>query len=85
MQVIVHVYYVEMLCLYLLGQNCLHFTLEPYLSSSDTYSRKYEELLNIVIHACKQNFYRNNEFVENVWPTFVLIYLRLLLFLLFTK
>ena len=34
--------------------------------SSETYSRKYEELSNVVIHACKK--YRKNEFVENVWP-----------------
>jgi len=36
----------------LLGQNCLHPTFKPYLSS-ETYSRKYEKLLNIVVHACK--------------------------------
>ena len=44
----------KMLCLYLLGQNCLHLTFKPYLSS-ETYSRKYEKLPNIVIHACKNN------------------------------
>ena len=42
----------KMLCLYLVGQNCLHLTFEPYLNS-ETYSRKYEKLPNIVIHACK--------------------------------
>jgi len=42
----------KMLCLYHLGQNCLHFTFYPYLSS-ETYSRQYEKLPNIVIHACK--------------------------------
>jgi len=42
----------KMLCLYLLGQYCLHLTFQPYLSS-ETYSRKYEKLPNIVIHACK--------------------------------
>jgi len=52
-----------MLCLYLLGQYCLHLTFKPYLSS-ETYSRKYEKLPNIVIHACKNN----TENVENVWP-----------------
>jgi len=41
-----------MLGLYLLGQNCLHHTFEQYLSS-ETYSRKYEKLQNIVIPACK--------------------------------
>jgi len=41
-----------MLCLYLLCQNCLHLTFEQYLSS-ETYSRKYEKLPNIVILACK--------------------------------
>jgi len=41
-----------MLGLYLLGQNCLHLTFEQYLSS-ETYSRKYEKLPNIVILACK--------------------------------
>ena len=41
-----------MLCLYLLGQNCLHLTSLPYLGS-ETYSRKYVKLPNIVIHACK--------------------------------
>ena len=39
-----------MLDLYLLGQNCLHLTFKPYLSS-ETYSRKYEKLPNIVVHA----------------------------------
>jgi len=42
----------KMLCLYLLGQKCLYFLFKPYLSS-ETYSRKYEKLLNIVIHAGK--------------------------------
>jgi len=42
----------KMLCLYLLGQNCLHLTFQPYLNS-ETYSRKYEELPTIVINACK--------------------------------
>jgi len=42
----------KMLGLYLLGQNCLHQTFEQYLSS-ETYSRKYEKLPNIVIFACK--------------------------------
>jgi len=42
----------KMLCLYLLGQNSLHFTFKPYLSS-ETYSRKYGQLPNIVINACK--------------------------------
>ena len=37
----------KMLGLYLLGQNCLHLTFEQYLSS-ETYSRKYEKLPNIV-------------------------------------
>jgi len=55
----------KMLCLYLLGQNCLHFTLKPYLSS-ETYSRKYEKLPNIVVHAC--TILQKNVFVENVWP-----------------
>jgi len=41
-----------MLNLYLLGQNCLHLTFKPYLSS-ETYSRKYEKLQNIVVHAGK--------------------------------
>ena len=41
-----------MLCLYLLGQHCLHLTFYAYLSSK-TYSRKYEKLPNIIIHACK--------------------------------
>jgi len=51
--------------LYLLGQNCLHLTFEQYLSS-ETYSRKYETLPNIVILACKN--ITKNAFVENVWP-----------------
>jgi len=42
----------KMLDLYLLGQNCLHLTFKPYLSS-ETYSRKYEKLPNKVVHACK--------------------------------
>jgi len=41
-----------MLGLYLLGQNCLHLTIEHYLSS-ETYSRKYEKMPNIVSLACK--------------------------------
>jgi len=54
-----------MLGLYLIGQNCLHLTFEQYLSS-ETYSRKYEKLPNIVILHVK--YYRKNAFVENVWP-----------------
>jgi len=55
-----------MLGLYLLGQNCLHLTFSPCLSS-ETYSRKYEKPPNIVIHACKK-YDRKNVFVEYVWP-----------------
>jgi len=55
----------KMLCLYLLGQNCLHLTFKPYLSS-ETYSRQYEKLPSIVVHACK--ILQKNVFVENVWP-----------------
>ena len=55
----------KMLCLYHLGQNCLHLTLEPYLSN-EAYSRKYEKLPNIVVHACK--ILLRNIFVKNVWP-----------------
>ena len=43
-----------------LGQNCLHFTFEPYLNC-ETYFRKYEKLPNIVIYACK-NITEKNEF-----------------------
>jgi len=34
----------KMICLYLLGQNCLHRTLKPYVSS-ETYFRKYEKCI----------------------------------------
>jgi len=61
----IHEARLKMLCLYLLGQNCLHLILLPYLSS-ETY-RKYEKLPNIVIRAYK-NMTEKNEFVENVWP-----------------
>jgi len=44
--------------MYVLGQNCLHLTFKPYLSS-ETYSRKYEKLPNIVIHACKNTVKMN--------------------------
>ena len=43
-----------MLDLYLLGPICLHLTFKQFFSS-ETYSRKYEKLPNIVIHACKNN------------------------------
>jgi len=56
----------KMLDLYLLGQNCLHLTFKPYLSS-ETYSRKCGKLPNIVVHACKI-LQKKNVFVENVWP-----------------
>jgi len=44
----------KMLCLYLLGQNCLHLIFKPYLSS-ETYSRQYEKLpsIHVDVHACK--------------------------------
>jgi len=51
--------WLKMLCLYILGQNCLHLTLEPYLSS-ETFSSRYEKLPNIVIHACKNITERMN-------------------------
>jgi len=41
-----------MLDLYLLGQICLYLTFKPFLGS-ETYSRKYEKLPNIVVHARK--------------------------------
>jgi len=44
--------HLKMLGLYLLGQNCLHLTFEQYLGT-ETYSRKYEKLPNIVILTCK--------------------------------
>jgi len=59
----------KMLCLYLLGQYCLHLTFKPYLSS-DTYSRKWEKLPNIVIHACKynkENMYLLKMSVLRIW------------------
>ena len=62
-----------MLGLYLLGQNCLHLTFEQYLSS-ETYSRKYEKLPNIVILAC-QNITEKNAFVENVWPANLVLFI----------
>ena len=36
----------KMLCLYSLGQKCLHLTFYRYLSS-ETYSHKYEKLPNV--------------------------------------
>jgi len=42
----------KMLCLYLLGQNCLHLTFKPYLSG-ETNCRQYEKLPSIVVRACK--------------------------------
>ena len=42
----------KMICLYLLGQHCLHITFQPHLGSG-TYSSGYEKLPNIVIHASK--------------------------------
>jgi len=61
----------KMLCLYLLGQTCLHLTFKPY-SSNETYSRKYEKLPNIVVQACK--ILQKNVFVENVWPANVALF-----------
>jgi len=63
----------KMLGLYLLGQNCLHFTFEQYLSS-ETYSHKYEKLPNIVVRACK-NITEKNAFVENVWPAILALFI----------
>ena len=63
----------KMLGLYLLGQNCLHLTFKPYLSS-ETDSRKYEKLPNIVIHACK-NSTEKNVFDENVWPANLAVFI----------
>ena len=42
----------KMLDLSLLGLNCLHLTFKPNLSS-ETYSRKYEKLPSIAVHARK--------------------------------
>jgi len=38
---------IKMLYLYLLGQNCLHLTFSPHLNS-ETYSRKYEKMPNVL-------------------------------------
>ena len=54
-----------MLCLYLLGPNCLHLTFKPYLSSQ-AYSRQYEKLPSIVVNACE--ILQKKVFVENIWP-----------------
>ena len=42
------------------------------------YSRKYEKLTNIVIHACK-NMTEKNEFVENVWPANLALFIYVLI------
>jgi len=55
-----------MLCLYLLGHNCLYLTFYPYLSS-ETHFRKYKKLPNIVIHACK-NITEKIQFVKMCGP-----------------
>jgi len=55
----------KMLCLYLLGQNCLQLTFKPFLSS-EIYSRLYENLS--YSYPCMYFFYRKHKFVENVWP-----------------
>ena len=34
----------KLLCLYILGQNCLHLTFKPY-SSSESYSCNYENIV----------------------------------------
>ena len=52
-------YHLNMLCLYLLGHNCLHLTFNPYLIS-EIYSRKYKKQPNIVIHACKNRTEKMN-------------------------
>ena len=62
-----------MLGVYLLGQNCLHLTFVQYLGS-ETYSRKYEILPNIVILACN-NITEKNSFVENVWPATLALFI----------
>ena len=59
----------KMLCLYLLGQNCLHLTFKPYLSR-ETYSRQYEKLPSIVVHACKiflEKMYLLKMFGRQIW------------------
>jgi len=44
----------------------LYFLLGLFTSySNDTYSRKYEKLPNIVIHACYRTLM---DFFEKVWP-----------------
>jgi len=62
---LIYLVYLKMLDMYILGQNCLHLTLKPYLSS-ETYSCKYEKLPNIVVHACK--ILQKIVFVENICP-----------------
>jgi len=56
-----------MLCLYLLCLNCLYLTFLPYLSSK-TYSRKYEKLLNKVVHACKNITEKNMNLLKMRGP-----------------
>jgi len=58
-----------MLCLYLLGQNCLHLTFKPYLSS-ETHSRKYEKLPNI--NSCMWTYWRKNDIVKMSGPQILL-------------
>ena len=58
-----------MLCLYLLGQNCLHLTFKPYLSS-ETHPRKYEKLPNI--NSCMWTYWRKNDIVKMSGPQILL-------------
>ena len=63
-----------MLGRYLLGQNCLHISFEQYLSS-ETYSRQYEKLPNIVILACK-NITEKMHLLKMSGPQIGFVYLR---------
>ena len=85
----IHIYNLKMLCLYLLGQNCLHLTFYPYLSSK-TYSCKYEKLPNTSINylfmhtyilqekwicwkCVKGNFERDEIFLESLTQCLVAV------------
>ena len=52
----------KMLCLYLLGQTCLHLTFQPYLNS-ETYPCEYKKTAKYS-YSCTYKYYRKNAFVE---------------------
>ena len=64
-----------MIFLYLLGQNCLHLTFQHIKTVKSTPVNLRDWQIQLFMHV---KYYRKNEFVENVWPAHLVLFINVL-------